>query len=132
VKIIESYDIFANDYEKLGSLTVGVHTITTDNAKPIYVPPYRKSYKEREEIKEEVNKMLEAGIIQHSRSPLLFPVVQVPKKNGTRRFYKRRNSDSSKVFKFGFQYTYICNFLFEKFKSFITYIAFVMKLFGII
>jgi hypothetical protein len=95
VKIIDSYDIFANDYNKLGSCTVGMHTITTDNEKPIYVPPYRKSYKEREEIKEEVIKMLEAGIIQHSRSPWSFPVVQVPKKNGTRRFcvdFRKLNS----------------------------------------
>jgi predicted aspartyl protease len=94
VQIIESYDIFANDYNKLGSCTVGVHTLTTVNEKPIYVPPYRKSYKEREEIKEEVYKMLEAGIIQHS-SPWSFPVVQVPKKNGTRRFcvdFRKLNS----------------------------------------
>jgi hypothetical protein len=86
INTIESYDISAGNYTKLGACTVSEHHIHTDNEKPIYVPPYRKSLREREEIKEEIIKMLDAGIIQPSRSPLSFPVVQVPKKNGTRRF----------------------------------------------
>jgi hypothetical protein len=39
--------------------------------------------KEREENKEEIIKILDAGTIQLSRSPCSYPVLQVPKKNGT-------------------------------------------------
>ena len=91
VKTIESYDVFADNYKRLGACSLGLHHISTENEKPIYVPHYRKSYKEREEINEEINKMLEAAIIRPSRSPWSFPVVQVPKTNGTRRFCVQKN-----------------------------------------
>ena len=53
---------------------------------PIYQHPYRKSQYERQLIQEEVDKMLQAGIIRPSRSPWSSPVLLVRKKDDTWRF----------------------------------------------
>ena len=60
--------------------------IHTTVGKPIYMRPYRRSLKEAKEIEEEVKAMLEAKIIRPSKSPWSFPVLMVPKKDGSRRF----------------------------------------------
>jgi hypothetical protein len=46
----------------------------------MWVPPYRKSIAEREELKEMIDEMLKAGIIEPSTSPISSPVILVPKK----------------------------------------------------
>ena len=86
-------DRFATDYKLLGACTVKRFEINTTNQDPIYMYPYRKSQKERDEIKMEVDKMMEAGIIRPSRSPYSFPVV-ITKKDKTKRFcvdYRKLN-----------------------------------------
>ena len=87
-------DLFATDYKLLGACTVKRFEINTTNQDPIYMYPYRKSQKEREEIKMEVDKMMEAGIIRPSRSPYSFPVVMITKKDKPQRFcvdYRKLN-----------------------------------------
>ena len=86
-EFINSYlDVFAFSYDDLGTCTVGKHAIHTTVEKPIYMRPYRRSLKEAKEIEEEVKAMLEAKIIRPSKSPWSFPVLMVPKKDGSRRF----------------------------------------------
>jgi hypothetical protein len=55
--------MFAYSYHDLGRLNGHEHTIMVNTEKPIYQHPYRKSIKESEDIKCEVAKMLDAGII---------------------------------------------------------------------
>jgi hypothetical protein len=93
--LIEKYKkCFARKYEDLGRCKTAEFEIETDNAKPIYILPYRKSQVERVMIREEVEKMLRAGIIRPSKSPWSSPVVMVPKKDGSKRFcvdYRKLN-----------------------------------------
>ena len=88
-------ELFAFDLSDLKTCNVGKHIIRTIDCPPVFTPPYRKSQKEREMIKEEVAMMLKLGIIEKSSSPWNSPVIIVPKKDGTRRFvvdYRNVNS----------------------------------------
>ena len=70
------------------------HEIHVGEASPIHQKPYRVPYSRRELVKEELDKMLEARIIQPSTSPWASPIVLVPKKGGGVRFcvdYRRLN-----------------------------------------
>ncbi|UYV85080.1 K02A2.6-like [Cordylochernes scorpioides] len=66
-----------------GSLPAGIHT---EDAKPIKHKPYRVSAKERTIIKDQIDEMLEEGIIRQSSSPWSFPVILVKKRDGKSRF----------------------------------------------
>jgi len=78
--------MFAKDYRDLGCCKLTFHEIKTIESKPIFMYPYRKSTPERELIKDEVRKMLDAKIIQPSKSPWAFPVVLIRKKDGSSKF----------------------------------------------
>ncbi|UYV60625.1 hypothetical protein LAZ67_1001700, partial [Cordylochernes scorpioides] len=71
------------------------HRIETENAKPIKHKPYRVSPKERDIIKEQIQDMLQEGVIRASSSPWAFPVILVRKRDGNWRFcvdYRKLNS----------------------------------------
>ena len=71
------------------------HTIDTGSAEPIQVPPRRVPFHKREEIRRQVDEMLETGIIEPSESSWSSPVVLVAKPDGTQRFcvdYRALNS----------------------------------------
>lgn len=75
------------------------HRIHTESAHPIRQKPYRVAPSERKIIDEQVQEMLEKGIIQESASPWAAPVILVKKKDGTWRFcvdYRRLNSVTKK------------------------------------
>ena len=58
-------------------------SITVDDPRPIWKHPYKHSLAERKVIQKEVEEMLQAGVIRESRSPWGFPIIAVPKKDGT-------------------------------------------------
>ncbi len=85
---------FATSYQEIGTCNVSEFSIKLMSDEPIYIPPYRKSQSERKAIKQEVDKMMEAGVIRHSMSPYSFPITTVPKKDGGSRFcidYRKLN-----------------------------------------
>ncbi|KAJ1178944.1 hypothetical protein NDU88_004184 [Pleurodeles waltl] len=55
------------------------HTIDTGDSLPVKSKIYRQPDHVRDCIKQEVQKMLELGVVQHSESPWASPVVLVPK-----------------------------------------------------
>ena len=84
----------AHSLADLGKCNVFKHKIRTTTDEPIFIPAYRKSQSEREEINKQVDEMLKAGIIRRSKSPWSSPIILVPKPNNTRRMcvdYRRLN-----------------------------------------
>lgn len=56
------------------------HKLRLQDEKPIFVRNYRQAPKQKEEIKKQINQLLEQNIIKESRSPWSCPVHIVPKK----------------------------------------------------
>lgn len=84
--IKENHDLFANKDSELGQTDTVKMKIDTGNTQPIKLKPYRTPINNRKIIDQAIDEMLEADIIQRSRSPWSFPVVIVPKKDGSKRF----------------------------------------------
>ena len=97
---MEEYkDIFASDLNELGRTNVIQHPIDTGNEKPVRQKAYRATLPDQEFIHDEIQRMLEAGIIQKSNSPWASPIVVVSKKNGKKRFcvdYRKLNTLTKK------------------------------------
>ena len=79
----EFRDVFALTNDELGCTNVVEHRIETGDSPPIKIPPRRAGLPKVEIIREEVNAMLDQGIIRPSQSPYSFPVVLVKKKDGS-------------------------------------------------
>ena len=79
-------DLFARNISELTQTHLITHKIRTTPHEPIARGPYRASPKERKVIEQEVNKLLQHGLIEPSDSPYAAPVVIVWKKNGKPRF----------------------------------------------
>lgn len=80
-QVIEKYkNIFVTSDEEIGLVPDIFHHIDTGDSSPITSNPYYVSKKEREVIKNMVEKMLKAEIILPSRSPWASPVILVKKK----------------------------------------------------
>ena len=59
------------------------HDILYDGPKVIYIPPYKKSVDEQEEINKEVLSMLDQDLIEASKSGFNLPILVVRKKDGS-------------------------------------------------
>lgn len=83
----------------LGRTNAVVHTIDTGTHAPLRQRPYRVSPAERRVITEQVDDMIQRGVITPSCSPWSSPVVLVKKKDGSIRFcvdYRRLNKITRK------------------------------------
>lgn len=96
--LLEEYaEIFAKSPKHMGRTNLVKHKIELlpGMEEPVKSRAYRVSHKENEYIREQLDEMLEAGIITPSQSPWSSPVVLVKKRDGTRRFcvdYRKLNS----------------------------------------
>ena len=79
-------DAFAAPDGKLGSTNLVKHSIDTGDARPIRTPYRPPTFARRAIIDENLDKMLENGIIELSNSPWSSPVVLANKKDGGTRF----------------------------------------------
>ena len=85
--LFSSYkDLFAKDKTDRGKTHLVQHSIDTGGHKPIKQRPRRLPISKREEERKEVQKMLEAGVIESSSSPWASPAVLVTKKDGSIRY----------------------------------------------
>ena len=83
---------------KPGKTMVEYHYISTTGC-PVKVPPRRIPAHYREEVKQQLQDMLNQGIIQESSSPWMAPAVYVPKKSGEIRLcvdYRELNKKTTK------------------------------------
>lgn len=81
LKLCKNYDdIFLKDNQKLTFTNVVKHSIPTVDDAPIYTKSYRYPYVHKEEVRNQINDMLNQGIIRPSFSPWSSPVWIVPKK----------------------------------------------------
>lgn len=81
VQLCNKYsDIFHQENIPLSSSNTVQHHIRTSTEQPIYVRPYRHPHAMREEITNQIQKLLSNNIIRPSISPYCSPVWLVPKK----------------------------------------------------
>ena len=77
-------DIFSRDHLDVGKCNIMPHNITLKpeaKGKIVNLPPIRQPYHLREVTHEYVDKMLAAGVIEHSNSPFSSPLFLVRKHN---------------------------------------------------
>ena len=100
IKLLSDFsDIFAVPGGPLGRASLITHKIDTGDARPIRLPPRRMAPAQRNIAHQEIDKMLEQGVIQESSSPWASPIVLVKKKDGTTRFcvdYRKLNEVTRK------------------------------------
>ncbi|UYV83886.1 hypothetical protein LAZ67_X000509, partial [Cordylochernes scorpioides] len=86
LELLENFSEVFGPIDKTTSRIITKHRINTGDAKPSKKMPYRVSPSERKVIQEEVDRMMEMGVVQPSESPWASPVVLVRKKDGSVRF----------------------------------------------
>jgi hypothetical protein len=92
-------EAFQKDRDDKGHTDLAVHRIDTGDTPPIKQPPRRLAPHRRLTVEEEVDKMMEAGVIEPAEGPWASPVVLVKKKDGSTRFcvdYRRLNAATVK------------------------------------
>ena len=95
----DNQDVFCAPGAQLGRTDKVCHKIDTGSSLPLRLPYRRLPVSKKGALEEEVNKMLEDGVIIPSESPWSSPVVMVTKKDGTCRFcidYRRLNGVTRK------------------------------------
>ena len=98
-EVLGAHDVFALSKAELGRTNITEHRIETGDHQPIRQPCRRIPFALREEIANQVQDMVEQGIVKPSHSPWASPVVLVRKKDGTLRFcvdYRQLNAATRK------------------------------------
>ena len=93
-------NVFAAPGAPLGHTDMVQHRINTGNAEPIRVPYRRLPISKKQEAAQEVDLMVQQGVIEPSDSPWSSPIVMVKKKDGSCRFcidYRELNQVTKKM-----------------------------------
>jgi len=72
------HDEEKNDFKASHVMEHQIHVV---DAKPIRKPPYRTPFALRQEMQDQIQKMLAKGVIRESNSPWSAPVLLVPKRS---------------------------------------------------
>ena len=75
-------DQFAKDEMTIGTTPLTQMSIDTGDSDPVSQKPYPVAMKHYNWVKEEIDKLLEAGVIRNSHSSWLAPIIVVPKGDG--------------------------------------------------
>ena len=75
-------DQFAKDEMTIGTTPLTQISIDTGDSNPVSQKPYPIAMKRYNWVKEEINKLLEAGVIRNSHSSWSAPIIVVPKGDG--------------------------------------------------
>ncbi len=97
--IYEYRDVFSSGPTDMGRTGLVKHTIDRGHQRSIRLLPRRLPITKQEIEKEEVQKMLDRGVIEPCQSSWASPVVLVTKKDGTTRFcvdYRKLNDATRK------------------------------------
>lgn len=95
-KVLTNFqDVFAKNDDDLGRTDEIRHMMNTGESPPIRQAPRTLPFHKRKEAQEEIERMLERGIIEPSDSPWASPIVLVRKKDDGVRFcvdYRQLNA----------------------------------------
>ena len=80
-----NHDAFAEDERQTGITPLFKMSIDTSDHPPITKKPYALALKHYDWVRDEIDKLLEAGVIRESNSSWSAPVVVVPKSDGGKR-----------------------------------------------
>lgn len=78
--IHENQDVLLKQNEKLSSTTVIKHKILTTDENPVYTKTYRYPHHYKKDVTDQIQELLDSGIIRNSNSPYSSPIWVVPKK----------------------------------------------------
>ena len=78
-------DQFAKDKMTIGTTPLTQMSIDTGDSDPVSQKPYPVAMKHYNWVKEEIDKLLEAGVIRNSHSSWSAPIIVVPKGDGGKR-----------------------------------------------
>ena len=96
-ELVSNYDDVLTN--KPGCTNLAHHHINLSTREPIRTRPYQVPYALREELNDEIDEMMNLGIIRESKSPYASPVVMVKNKDGTNRVcidYRKLNKGFKK------------------------------------
>ena len=99
VNLIRQHNILFDTSQTRTIKTPIRHVINTGDHPPVNARPYFKKLEQRNNIQQEIDKMLKNGLISPSNSPWSSPVVLLKKPNGEFRFiidYRKLNSITKK------------------------------------
>lgn len=96
LEVLRRYNhCFASTLNELGCTNAAEMNIEVNSKQPVVYRPYRLAHKERENVREMVKEMLDAGIVRDSVSEYASPIILVRKKDGKMRMcvdYRMLNS----------------------------------------
>ena len=78
-------DQFTKDETTIGTTPLTQMSIDTGDSDPVSQKPYPIAMKHYQWVKEEINKLLEGGVIRNSHSSWSAPIIVVPKGDGGKR-----------------------------------------------